>query len=61
LLLADVNEDSEIDGNDIQCFVECMISGTAPGCNCACADLAEPIGSLDMADVSAFIDALLNS
>lgn len=58
-LTGDVNEDSEIDGRDIQCFVDCSISGSTSECNCACADFAEPLGVLDMDDLAAFVALLL--
>jgi hypothetical protein len=34
----DMNNDGEVDGNDIQAFVDCMIAG-GPGCSCAATSL----------------------
>jgi len=56
----DVNQDGYVDGEDIQCFTECLIYSSGVGCDCDCADVAAPSG-LDMDDVSAFVSLLLAS
>ena len=53
--LADVNNDGQRNGDDVQNFVDCLI---AVGSNCACADLVT-VGVLDMNDVSVFVADLL--
>jgi len=57
--LGDMNGDSLVNGQDIQCFVNCLIHGLTGSCNCACADFN---GSMtpDMGDVAGFVDRLLN-
>ncbi|MFH1416930.1 MAG: hypothetical protein ABII12_01400, partial [Planctomycetota bacterium] len=59
----DIDSDGYITGNDIQCFVECLIQGPAIGCDCPCADIAPPPngnGELDEDDVAAFVGILLS-
>ncbi len=59
----DLNGDSEINGMDIRCMVECMLDGDRVGCDCACGDMfPPPIGGdgLDLNDVTAFVDAVLD-
>ncbi|MFH1417649.1 MAG: fibronectin type III domain-containing protein, partial [Planctomycetota bacterium] len=58
----DLNGDSEIDGADIRCMLECVLDGAAVGCDCACGDMYPPPDGgdgLDMNDVAAFVDAML--
>ena len=48
-------------GDDIQCFVECLVGGgIAAGCNCDCADM-QPDGLWDDNDVVPFVNELLNT
>lgn len=54
--LGDMNGDTLIDGGDIQLIVDAMIN--SPFYN-ACADVAAPAGTLDNADVAAFVQTLL--
>jgi len=57
----DVNSDGRVNGLDIQCFVDCILNGSAmPPCNCACADFngSVPPG---MDDVQPFVQELLNT
>ena len=60
-LPGDLNHDGVVDSIDIQLFTVCFINaaGGAPGVGCACADMASPSGTLDGADLSAFVSALL--
>ncbi len=53
--VADLNDDGFRDGDDIQGFVDCLVS---TGTNCPCADV-DGNGLLEMADVSLFVGALL--
>ncbi len=53
--VADMNNDGLRNGNDIQAFVDCIISG---GSNCACADI-ETNGVLNMTDATMFVNGLL--
>ncbi len=55
---ADVNNDQMIDGADIQSFVACALG---VGSNCGCADIAEPLGTIDASDVTAFVAELLSN
>lgn len=58
-LPGDVNGDGLINGLDIQCFVECLVTGSGPpACNCACCDM-QPDGYVDMLDVPGFVSTLL--
>jgi len=59
----DVNGDDIINGEDIQCFVDCLINGSMPfaDCNCACADMEPRDGVVDYNDVVPFVDKLLNA
>jgi hypothetical protein len=63
----DMNGDWKINGDDIQCFVNCLVQGfiaTAPDCDCACADV-DPApsgdGYLKFEDAVEFVDMLLNA
>jgi hypothetical protein len=53
--LADVNNDGERNGLDIQAFVDCLLGG---GVNCACADVA-PNSQVDLDDIAVLVDDLL--
>jgi hypothetical protein len=53
--LADLNNDGQRNGLDIQAFVDCL---TGSGVNCACADV-ETNGVLNMTDVTMFVSGLL--
>lgn len=53
--LSDVNNDGNLDGLDVQGFVDCL---TAVGSNCACADV-DGVTGLDMNDVSVLVDDLI--
>jgi hypothetical protein len=53
--LSDINNDGLRNGDDIQNFVDCLVS---TGYNCACADVVTD-GILDMADVGTFVSGLL--
>ena len=54
----DVDSSTTVDGLDVQMFTD-MFMGTTP--TTSCADIAAPQGGgLDMADVDAFVDAVLN-
>jgi hypothetical protein len=54
----DVNMDGLANGDDIQCFIDCLLSGVVPGCACGCADMNGDF-VVDMADVPLFVAALL--
>lgn len=53
--------DGVLNGLDIQRFTDCYLSsfGGAPGCGCACADVAAPFGTIDYADVGGFVNLLV--
>jgi len=53
----DINVDGEIDGDDMQLFVDCLF-GTN-GANCICADLDG--GGVSSSDVAFFVSALLGT
>lgn len=57
-LAGDFNLDGNVDGADIQGFVEANV--LSPFYD-DCADLAAPLGTLDVADVDAFVTMLLGS
>ncbi|MCG8407805.1 MAG: hypothetical protein MI923_21605 [Phycisphaerales bacterium] len=54
--LADVNQDLQITGIDIQAFVDCFF-GIGPNCDCADVD---GIGGLDLNDIDEFVTHLLS-
>jgi hypothetical protein len=62
----DVNGDNQIDGNDIQQFINCVLSQPplrGGQIDCTCADVEpfnSPDGDVDLDDVAAFIDLLLS-
>jgi hypothetical protein len=58
-MLGDINEDGNLDGEDIQHFVACYLTGDSPGGNCACADLNEN-GSPDIEDINFLVRLLLS-
>jgi len=51
----DMNLDGEVDGDDVQFFVDCLLGTGAP--NCVCADLDG--GGVSLSDVALFVSALL--
>ena len=53
-VMGDLDGDGVVNGSDIQGFVNAMLTGFDP-----CADLAAPYDALDMADMTAFVNALL--
>lgn len=55
-LLGDLNEDTLINGGDIENFVDCLVTGTSSG-NCACGDF-DLANMVDLNDVPPFIVAL---
>ncbi len=58
VMLGDMDGDSDVDGDDIQGFVTCYISGSPGAAECVCADMASP-GTFDAADVASFVDCLM--
>ena len=54
-LPGDMNGDGVVDGRDIQAFVTAVTGGGYQ----ACADMSAPSGTLDMADVTAFVAKLV--
>lgn len=56
--LGDANGDGNIDGLDVQAFVECAISIAIPTLPCACADVNDDL-VVDVADVAMFAQLLL--
>lgn len=57
VLPGDMNLDGQRDGQDVQLFVNCVLS--VSGSNCVCGDFDES-GSTTPADVSLFVSALLS-
>jgi len=57
-LLGDLNGDSAVNGRDIQSFVDCLVTGSSPGGNCACGDF-DASTTVGLPDVAPFIAALL--
>ncbi len=57
-LLADMNVDTSKNGDDIQIFVNCLLTGGSPTGNCACGDM-DSSGSVTPLDVPLFVLALL--
>ena len=56
--MGDLDEDNDVDGDDIQPFVDCLLTGTTPAGNCACGDFSGN-GSVGMEDVADFVNELL--
>jgi hypothetical protein len=54
----DINGDGLVNGLDIAGFVRCLLGGSLPVDNCACADMNGD-GVVDMNDVQPFVDRLL--
>ncbi len=54
----DMNSDTKRDGDDIEPFVGCMINGSYPGTDCACADMNSD-GAVDSDDEYLFVKALI--
>ena len=55
----DMNQDGHVDGNDVTCFVRCLLPPSTGCLACACADL-DGSGTVTTADVVPFVAALLN-
>ncbi|HWL91951.1 MAG TPA: hypothetical protein VNT79_00305 [Phycisphaerae bacterium] len=55
----DVNVDTFRDGHDVQSFVDCVLTGSTPGGNCACADIDGQNGP-GADDIQPFVEILLN-
>jgi hypothetical protein len=55
----DLNGDTLVNGEDIHDFVACLLTGSAPGADCACGDM-DADSVLDSDDADAFAAALLN-
>ena len=55
-LLADLNEDDQVDGLDIQGFVNCLLH--TDGSNCDCADLDDS-GAVTLSDVPPLVALLV--
>lgn len=59
-LLGDVNNDSSVDGLDIQGYTDCVLGGgSSPGDYCGCADMNANGTVTHPADTQLFIDALV--
>jgi len=58
-IVGDVNGDGVIDGDDVQPFVECLLSGETTDGSCACADITG--GGLTTEDLAEFVTLLLPS
>jgi len=54
----DVNTDGIVNGGDIRCFIQCLLYGVGPGCNCACADM-DVSGAVNDLDINPFVAVLL--
>ena len=54
----DVDGDNAVNGNDIELFVDCFLSGPTIGPTCPCADL-DNNSSIDPTDVELFVSELL--
>jgi hypothetical protein len=57
--LGDLNDDTFVNGDDIGQFVSCCLDGDPAAEGCACADLIDD-GILDLADVQALVDCLVD-
>lgn len=57
ILMGDLNEDTLVDGIDIDPFVQCLVNGTSPGHNCACGDFNGST-AVDAGDIPGFLTAL---
>jgi len=51
----DLTGDGNVDGDDVQGFIDCLLAGATP---CVCADLNNS-GGMDAGDVGPFVTALL--
>ncbi len=59
-LRGDLNNDTTVDGADIQAFVDCFIGDDPGTTDCVCADMdVPPSGTFEQADVEAFVNCLL--
>ena len=54
----DVDNNGVIDGNDIQCFVDCFLGTPGSLCNCVNADM-DGSGAVNTADLNAFVPVVL--
>ncbi|MBN2561837.1 MAG: hypothetical protein JXQ75_13000 [Phycisphaerae bacterium] len=54
----DVNEDVKLDGEDVQGFVDCLLTGVTPNGNCDCADMDDN-DVVDADDMPLFVSTLL--
>jgi agmatine/peptidylarginine deiminase len=57
-LWGDMNDDSTVDGADIQGFVSCYVGGDPEATGCACSDMDDS-GILNQTDLQLFVNALL--
>lgn len=57
--MADVYVDFLVDGSDIEPFISCLLTGSAPQGNCGCGDFSGN-GSVGMEDVAGFVNKLLS-
>ncbi len=55
----DLDENGVLDGRDIQLFIDCVMGWAPPAASCQLADMDKD-GDLDMDDVTAFVNNLLN-
>jgi hypothetical protein len=56
--MADMDEDGYADGEDVQAFIDCLLTGSTPGGNCTCGDFSGN-GSVGMEDIADFVNELL--
>ncbi|HPF40061.1 MAG TPA: hypothetical protein P5081_04410 [Phycisphaerae bacterium] len=56
----DVNTDGLKNGLDVHSFSECLLTGATGAGSCTCADM-DASGAVDMADIAAFVGALLGA
>jgi agmatine deiminase len=58
-LPGDMNGDDQVDGTDVQAFLNCYIAGTPHSSGCDCADI-DNSNALDAADIQQFVSVLLH-
>jgi len=58
-LPGDVDEDGMVDGEDIQGFLECLLTGGSAVGNCGCADI-DGLDGMDINDVDLFVSLMLS-
>ncbi len=56
----DMNEDNNVDGNEVQKFVNCFLGGDPGAAGCACADM-DAGGTFDQNDILMFAQELLQT